>query len=194
MPTSSPDQNPEIPNAASFAELSNYLRDKPHFPLSDAIPQLNLGGQEGGICDLQFAIMQLIQRSDAGVNVLQMLSASIHLMLEVEFHFAEQLRRVEAELPPFNDAPQADKDDVARALRALLVSLRTSSGLTESLFSQLTSTFGFRRLEDLRKRGARPITTAELRSYLLISDELLSSLNLDRSPVTEYLDRAAQSE
>lgn len=194
MPTSSPDSNPEIPNAVSFAELSNHLRDKPYFPLSGAIPELNLGGQEGGICDLQFAIMQLIQRSATGCNVLQMLSASIHLMMEVEFHFAEQLRRVEAELPPFDDAPQKDKDDVARALRALLVSLRTSSGLTESLFAQLTNTFGYRRLEELRSQGVNHSNTAELRSYLLISDELLSSLELERSPVTDYLDRVAHSE
>lgn len=190
---SAPDLNPEIPDAISFSELSNYLSDKPHMPVSPVIPELNLGGPDGGICDLQFAIMQLIQRSDNGCNVLQLLSAAIHLMLEVELHFSEQIRRAEAELPPFDDAGEAERLDVARVLRGLTMSLKASSGLTEDLFSALMANFGSKRVQFVRDRITGVPTPSEFRSHLLISDELISGLQLDRASVTRYLDRASET-
>lgn len=189
----SPDSIPEIPDSISFAQLHNYLAEKPHLPISDVIPELNLGGSDGGICDLQFAIMQLIQKSTDGCNVLQLLSASIHLMMEVEFHFAEQIRRAEAELPPFDTASERDRAEITSILRGIVMALKASSGLSEDLFGALTQNFGMRRMQSIRDRTASATSPSEFRSHLLISDELLKCLQLERDPVTRYLDRTAET-
>lgn len=185
--------SPKIPDSISFKELSNFLRDKPSLPLSTVIPELDLGGPIGGVCDLQFAIMQLIQRSAKGCNILQLLSAAIHLLTEVEFHFAEQINRVDAELPPFDKTSEEDRKEVITTLRGLILSLRTANGLNEELFTGLMHNFGIRRIQAIRDQITGVITPEEFRSHLLISDELLDGLQLQRDPVTEYLDRAANT-
>lgn len=184
---------PKIPDSVSFKELSNLLRDKPSLPISTVIPELDLGGSVGGICDLQFAILQLIQRSANGCNILQLLSASIHLLVEVEYHFAEQINRAEAELPPFEGVTEQERKEVIASLRGLILSVRASSGLMEELFTGLMHNFGPRRVRAIRDQITGIATPEEFRSHLLISDELLSCLQLPRDRVTEYLDRASKT-
>lgn len=191
---SQPDPTPQIPDSVSYAELNQLLRDKPALPLSPAIPELDLGGPDGGVCDLQFAILQLMERSTTGCNVLQLLSAAIHLLMEVEMHFIDQAKRAESELPPFDDVSSEDRAVVLSIFRGLIMSLKTAGSLNEEVFTSLMHTYGARRLGLIKDTITGVITPADFRSHLLISDGLLTGLNLERNSVTQYLERASKSD
>lgn len=181
---------PEIPDSISPERLSRLLRNRNPLPASDLIPELDFGGDMGAPCDLQFSIAQLIERSNTGTNIIQMLVASMHLLTEVESHLDRHLQQVLIEDEPYADLPARDQKALAALMRSHLLNLRASLHQLEDTLAQVGYPYYYARARDLVKSkfSVEDHNLREFRSHMLISDELLRSLNVDRDAVTQYLD------
>jgi hypothetical protein len=181
---------PEIPNSVSTEMLDALLRNRNPLPASTVIPSLDLGGERGAPCDLQFSICQLIERSTNGTNVIQMLVAAMHLLVEVESHFERHVTYAMQEEPPYDDLPAADQQGIARLLRQQLLALRVTLQQLEEVLTTVGYPYYQQRAAELVQGvfQGKKTNLREFRSHMLISDELLSSLELERQGVTDYLD------
>lgn len=186
---------PEIPNSVSSEMLDALLRNRNPLPTSTAIPTLNLGGERGAPCDLQFAICQIIERSTNGTNIIQMMVAAMHLLTEVEAHFDRHITYAMQEDPPYDDLPAVDQQGIARFLRQHLLSLRVSLQQLEEILTLIGYPYYEMRAKELTHGvfQGKKTNLREFRSHMLISDELLDSLQLQRQPVTDYLDHITDS-
>jgi hypothetical protein len=185
-----------VPDSVSPEALRSFLSRGANLPESELVPELNLGGSMGAPCDLQFVISQVIARSSTGTNIVQMLCAGMHLLTEVEAHFEDQLERLALEEDPFEGLSGSEQKSCGVLLRRNLVALRTSLHALEELLSGLTMAFYQARAHDLQ-HGAlqdKRFSLEEFRSHMLISDELLASLQLERQAVTAYLNASVPSE
>lgn len=185
-----------VPDSVSPEALRSFLNRGANLPESELVPELNLGGSMGAPCDLQFVISQVIARSSTGTNIVQMLCAGMHLLTEVESHFEDQLERLALEEEPFEGLSGSEQKSCGVLLRRNLVALRTSLHALEELLSGLTMAFYQARAHDLQHgvlQGKR-FSLEEFRSHMLISDELLASLQLERQAVTAYLNDSVPSE
>ena len=185
---------PEIPHAVSTEALHSLLeRASSGPPVSAVIPALNLGGALGAPCDLQFVISQLIQRSSTGTNLVQMLVAATHLLSESEGHFSEQLARLDSPEPPYDRLSPAERAATAQLAGQHRDQLRAALECLEALLQEFSLPFHQARSRSLLSGplAGRSIPVREFRSHLLISEELLDSLELERAAVTAFLDACA---
>lgn len=183
--------NPEIPDSISADMLNNLLRGRNALPLSDKIPALDFGGEVGAPCDLQFSICQLIERSAAGTNIIQMLVAAMHLLTEVEAHFERHLTSVAQEAAPYDRLSAHEQKVLARVMRDHMMYLKVSSKHLEDVLTHVGYPYYSGRAQQLindRFQQER-VLMRDFRSHLLISDELLESLGVTRADVTNYLDQ-----
>jgi hypothetical protein len=188
---------PEIPDAISADALTSLLGQRRGAPASSVIPELDLGGTLGAPCDLQFVISQLIARSATGTNLVQMLVAGMHLLTEAESHFAEQLERLATAQPPFDRANSDEQHMVRRLLTAHIHHVQLAIAQLEPLLQAVSVPMYQARTRQLMEgpyQGQTGIPLPELRSHLLISDELIASLGLERSAITAYLNRQASDD
>jgi hypothetical protein len=186
---------PEIPNSVSSEMLDALLRNRNPLPTSTVIPSLDLGGERGAPCDLQFAICQIIERSANGTNIIQMMVAAIHLLTEVESHFERHITYAMQEEPPYDDLPAADQQGIARFMRQHLLSLRVSLQQLEETLTLIGYPFYEMRAKELTHGvfAGKQTKLREFRSHMLVSDEVLNSLQLERQSVTDYLDHITDS-
>lgn len=185
-PLSAVTDSPQIPDSISASELSALLNGGSQLPLSSVLPSLNFGGLVGGVCDLQFAINQLICSSN-GVNIVQVLCAAIHLVNELDSSMLAQLHNLEQRLPPYDQADEQDAQLLKRYIGQNRRGLQGSLMHLESVMTVLMPTFAQERVSLLRQRGQVNGDLPTFRSRLLISDELLSDLEIARQAVTDYL-------
>ena len=187
--------SPEIPDSVSPEMLDGLLRNRNPLPTSDTIPSLDLGGETGAPCDLQFAMSQLISRSSRGTNIIQMLVASLYLAAEVEDHFSQQLQRLMQEDPPYADASAAEQQLIGSFLSNHLLSLRMGIQQLESLLAEVGYPYYQERARQLLTTTFKDkaVKLRDFRSHMMISDELLGSLQVDRAAVTDYLDNITKS-
>jgi hypothetical protein len=186
---------PEIPDSISSEMLDALLRNRNPLPISTVIPSLNLGGERGAPCDLQFSICQLIECSSSGTNIIQMMVAAIHLLTEVESHYDRHLAYASQGDSPYDDLSESELHGVNQMLRQQLLPLRASlRQLEENLTSIGYPYYDMRAFELTRSvfRGKK-VELRDFRSHMLISDEVLESLQLEREPVTHYLDQTDAS-
>lgn len=183
--------SPEIPDSISSEMLSTLLRSRNPLPLSEVVPALDFGGECGAPCDLQFSICQLIERSTGGTNIIQMLVASMHLLTEVESHFERHLTSLAQEDEPYDQLSGADQQMLARLMREHTLLLKVSLKQLEEVLTQVGYPYYAQRAQELMKDRSeqKRILLRDFRSQLLISDELLASLGLERAAVTTYLDQ-----
>lgn len=181
---------PEIPDSISPEMLDGLLRNRNPLPISDVIPSIDFGGSVGAPCDLQFALSQLIERSARGTSILQMLVTSLYLITEIEGHFDQHLELVMREDPPYTDVPAADQKQIARCMRSYLMGLRIASQQLEELLAVIGYPYYQERAKQLIETEfkGRPRSLPDFRSHMMISSELLDSLQIDRASVTTYLD------
>lgn len=181
---------PEIPSSVSTEMLDALLRNRNPLPASAVIPSLDLGGERGAPCDLQFSICQLIERSANGTNIIQMLVAAMHLLVEVESHFDRHITYAMQEDPPYDDLPAVDQQSIARLLRQQLLALRVTLQQLEEVLTTVGYPYYQQRAAELVQGvfQGKKTSLRDFRSHMLISDELLSSLELERQGVTDYLD------
>jgi len=186
----------QVPDSVSSEALRSFLHRPAGLPESALIPEINLGGSRGAPCDLQFVISQVIARSSTGTNIVQMLCASMHLLTEIESHFEDQLERLVLEEEPFQNLSASEQQGVGRVMRENLLALRTSMHALEGSISELTLAFYHVRSEGIMAgpMHGKPLDMEEFRSHMLISDELLASLGLERGAVTAYLNASVPSE
>lgn len=177
---------PEIPDSISASELSALLSGRRALPMSSVIPSLNFGGASGGACDLQFAVNQLICAS-GGTNVVQVLCAAIHLLTELDATLAEQQRNVAERREPFAAASSDERQVLERYLTQNRRGLHSGLLHLESVMAMLMPAFAHERITWLKRHGQLSSDLAEFRSRLLISDELLADLELEREAVSAYL-------
>lgn len=185
----------DIPDTVSTEMLSSLLRGRNPMPLSEGIPALNFGGENGAPCDLQFAICQLIERSEHGVNIIQMLVAAMHLLSEVESHFEKHAESLAREDAPYNELSAGEQQTLARVMREHLMYLKVSLKHLEDVLTPVGYPYYAMRSKDLidGALAGKELDLREFRSHLLISDELINSLGLERPALTTYLDSATKS-
>ena len=79
----SPDERGLFPDSISgdrLRELASRLSND--LPVSDVIPALEFRDTDinsGGLCDLQFVLIQLVEKSTSGLEYVQLLTASLYL-------------------------------------------------------------------------------------------------------------------
>ena len=185
----------DIPDTVSTEMLSSLLRGRNPMPLSEAIPALDFGGENGAPCDLQFAICQLIERSEHGVNIIQMLVAAMHLLSEVESHFEKHADSLAREDAPYDQLSAGEQQTLARVMREHLMYLKVSLKHLEDVLTPVGYPYYAMRSKELIQGplADKQLDLREFRSHLLISDELIKSLGLERSALTTYLDSATKS-
>lgn len=178
--------SPQIPDAISASALGALLSGRQRLPLSTVIPSLNFGGAIGGSCDLQFAINQLICAS-SGVNLVQILCAAIHLVTEMDSSLLHQLQAIERGDAPYDQASETERQILQRYISQNRRGLQGSLLHLESVMTVLMPTFAYERIQWLRQHHGLIGDLPSFRSQLLISDELLRDLELERQVVTDYL-------
>ena len=181
---------PEIPDSISPEMLDTLLRGRNPLPISQVVPGLDFGGELGAPCDLQFAICQLIERSSNGTNIIQMLVAAMHLLTDVESHFEKHLNSLALEDEPYDQLPAADQQALGRLMREHTLGLKVAVKHLEDVLTQVGYPFYSQRAQALidDRFKTKRVLMRDFRSHLLISDELLDSLEIERSAVTTYLD------
>lgn len=184
---------PEVPDSISAESLHSFLRNCNPLPVSALIPEVDLGGPKGAPCDLQFCITQLIHKSTDGTNLIQLLTAAMYLLCETEFQFDDQLQRLAAEEPPYDELNGGEQHTMACLLRRHLLCARASMNHLEELIGELTTLFYRGRAHFLLNEvfTAEP-SLDDFRSHMLISDGVLRSLDLERDAVTTYINGTAR--
>lgn len=182
---------PEIPDSISPEMLDTLLRGRNPLPISQVVPALDFGGELGAPCDLQFAICQLIERSSNGTNIIQMLVAAMHLLTDVESHFEKHLTSLALEDEPYDQLPAADQQVLGRVMRDHTLGLKVAVKHLEDVLTQVGYPYYSQRAQALieDRFKAKRVLMRDFRSHLLISDELLDSLEVERTAVTTYLDQ-----
>lgn len=183
---------PEIPDSISASELSALLSGGDKLPLSTVIPCLDFGGSTGGACDLQFAINQMICAS-GGVNIVQVLTAAMHLIVELDCTFANQLDNIRLQYAPYDKASDEERMVMTRYISQNRRGLQNSMLHLESVMAMLVPAFAHERIDLLKQKYGHFENIKKFRSHLLISDELLMDLEIDRDAVTEYLAQQASA-
>lgn len=171
--------------------LNTLLHGRNPLPAAEVIPALDFGGEYGAPCDLQFAICQLIERSAGGTNIIQMLVASMHLLTEVESHFERHLNSLALEDEPYNTLSAQEQKVLARVMREHTMMLKAGLKHLEEVLAEVGYPYYTQRAQELinDRFQQKRVLMRDFRSHLLISDELLVSLGIDRSAVTTYLDQ-----
>ena len=183
--------SPEIPDSISSEMLNSLLRGRNPLPISEVVPALDFGGELGAPCDLQFSICQLIERSTGGTNIIQMLVAAMHLLTEVEAHFERHMNSLALEDEPYNTLSAPEQQTLARVMREHTLLLKVSLKHLEEVLTQVGYPYYAQRAQELinDRFQQKRVLMRDFRSQLLISDELLASLGIERSAVTTYLDQ-----
>lgn len=169
-----------------MSELGALLSGRHRLPVSPVIPSLNFGGDVGGSCDLQFVINQLISAS-SGVNLVQVLCAAIHLVNEMDQNLLQQLQAIEQGDAPYDSASDTERQILQRYVVQNRRGLQGSLLHLESVMAVLMPTFAHERIQWLRQHNLLDSDLPTFRSRLLISDELLRDLELERQVVSDYL-------
>lgn len=178
----------DIPDTISAEALTSLLRGRNPMPLSDVIPALNFGGENGAPCDLQFSICQLIERSAAGTNIIQMLVAAMHLLSEVESHFERHMESLAREDAPYNKLTAAEQQTLGRVMREHTMYLKVALKHLDDVLTPVGYPYYAMRSKELLEGVFKEeqVKLADFRSHLMLSDELLETLGIERSDVTNY--------
>ena len=182
-----------IPDSISGDQLRSFLasRTGSKMPLSAVIPTLTFGGStgtQGGICDLQLVVMQIIQQSEAGINLLQEFTAAVYLLHSVNESLERRRADVMNDQSLIGKLPRHERDRISRSLDEFQSVLNTITRLSEQLHFAFMISSSAETIHQIRDQiGADD--EALIRSHLLISDSLIRSLQLSRDQVSEFIDR-----
>lgn len=182
----------EIPSAVSAADLAAVLSKRGKLPPASALPSLQFGDDDcGGPCDLQLAVMLLIDRSDSGVNLVQEATCALWLLHRIQEQIESHHNQATAGEGIFDSL----SGEPLERVRGELGAMRNLIGEINSSLMVLHSGMTIPAVER-RCRAAMAASTTELsdeqlsalRSQLLISDEVIESLGLERKVVDQFLE------
>lgn len=180
--------SPQIPDSVSADMLRGLLGKS--MPTSAVIPSLDFGGKLGAPCDLQFAVAQIVAQSVAGVNIIQILIAAMHLLSEVQLYLDDRLERIKTGDDTLEGATEGVKAEILAEMKRQCAAITSATVHIESMVQALAPVICQTRIDALVRSGevAPGVTSTEqLASYLLVSSELLDSLGIKRSDITQFL-------
>ncbi|HCA35884.1 MAG TPA: hypothetical protein DEP13_04490 [Gammaproteobacteria bacterium] len=153
-------------------------------PVSEVIPSLDfrdIAINSGGLCDLQFVLIQLVERSKSGLEYVQLLTASFYLFDRCFEFLSESIK----------EAKETYEGDDKVVVLGELVSLQLVFKNVLDQFAELhlgmCVSANHDRINSLRRKLSEEATQDDYRSHLLISDGLLKSLGLNREDVDQFI-------
>lgn len=179
----------EIPDSVSAETLKNLIGGAKPLPGSDQFPVIDFGGQFGGPSDLQYVICLLIQQSTDGVNIAQLLFAALHLLSVTESHLEHAVDRLDPSDTSLGAVSQRDLDLVKKTMKSQASDIRDAIRAVDSVASLLGPALSAQRAQAITKSLPKGTVmhSDEFFSRLLISDELINSLGISRSLVSEFV-------
>ena len=182
-----------FPDGVTTEQLEKLLKEKYKkqgiTPLSDVIPVLDFGKAGGGFRDLTLVVKQIedksqnktcpMQHIDLALHCLERLYASIETNTDVINLPPELIAELGA------DITEADKKLVASQMKQFKQNTAAVISKVVELYTRMQTATVISRLDCIRKhlRKTDPhnkMSDKEVFSYLLYSDELLKSLQLER--------------
>jgi hypothetical protein len=184
----SADERGLFPDSISGRRLRDLLkRQLPELPVSDKVPSLEFRDEDlgsGGLCDLQFVIIQLVEKSQSGLEYVQLLTASLYLF-ERCFEFLGQ---------SIDDANEtydgSNKDAVIGELRSFQLIFQRVLRQFNELHLAMSAAASLERIQKLHLQQGADMSDQEAESRLLISEGLIQSLGLDRESITTYIQQS----
>lgn len=177
-----------IPDSVSHSTLASLLAAGGKAPASPVIPTLEFGSEGGAPCSLQLVVMCLIQQSRSGVNICQIVTAALFLLHNAQSEFEKWERLAETGDFPFADASPEERHDAAFDMRELSAVMNAITSQLENINRALLVPLIAQRMNEINLPTPR---TEEQRtnqlSQLLIDDDLLNDLGINRSDVNRFL-------
>lgn len=179
----------EIPDSISIEALRNLITGPKPLPGLDRMPALDFGDRFGGASDFQYAICLLIQKSASGVNIAQLLTAAIHLLELAQSNLEESADHLDPEDPRAEGISAQELEFLRGMVRSHAAAIRDAIRAADSVSTLVTCALNHKRAENLARAlgNKAAMTSAELASHVLISDELIQSLETDRDGITEFM-------
>ena len=175
-----------FPDSISPSQLRDLLgRAGIQLPVSDLIPKLNFKDSKldsGGICDLQYVVIQLIQNSEDGVEFIQLLTLALYMS---ELCFTAMEGSIDEANALYDGA---DKIHVIEELTGLRDSFKDSLSELSMIHLKLMASATFERINRLRPSLGSAAGQKDFHSHLLLSDALLESLKQTRKEAGPFLD------
>lgn len=174
----------DSPNAVPDGVSSQYLKQlleqsRPFIPTSTALPVLPFGGESGGICDLALVVALLLTRSDNPSNPTQTLVMAMSMLAQLAAFYEEQLVEMEA---------SGGQQGHIEATRLTLESLHAAQEVLAPVTAlRIELSAMFRMGELMRKTTFSLLDPASRESRVLVSDEMLAELQLERPDVDKFL-------
>tara|TARA_B100001121_G_scaffold310206_1_gene340032 strand:+ start:1418 stop:1897 length:480 start_codon:yes stop_codon:yes gene_type:complete len=153
-------------------------------PLSPVMPELVFRDKKtdsGGLCDLQFAIIQLVEKSDGGVEYHQLLTASLYLFERCVFYLKDSISEARA------NYEENDRDSVIAELEAFGSAFEGLMRQFQELHMGMGAAATLDRMQALHKVLGDFTDQETYRSHLVLSQSLLDSMKLDRSSITKFV-------
>ena len=174
-----------FPDSISSDRLRELARGlTPQIALSHVIPELAFRDPEinsGGIADLQFVVMQLIEKSKSGVDIVQLLTATLYLFQHCYTIVSEGV----------DEAQENLTGDEKLAVVAELTSFKLVFANILSQLSELhlgtCAQVTIDRVDRLRTKLGEESGQQDYASHLLLSQALLDSLGLTREEVQQFI-------
>ena len=174
-----------FPDSVSGRRLRELLnQNKPTAPISSIIPSLEFIDESigsGGLCDLQLVIIQIVNKSQGGLEFIQLLTGSLYLFECCYDTLVESIDSAESEYS------SDDKDKVIGELKRLQRSYKKILDAFTQLHLDLSATASIERMQKLRLSQSESMEPFDAESRLLISDAVLDSLGLDRDQVNKFI-------
>jgi hypothetical protein len=184
-----------VPDQISTAALAGLLAGRGELPPALVLPELTFGAEDSGVCDLQLALLLLIQRSSSGVNLIQQLTCALYLLQRVQVQLEASKDAAAAREGIFSSVDSREQELLETQFAELVGHISAITNATEALHAAVTVPHLERRAAELsRERDYAEADLPQLRSQLLISDELLAGLGISRAAVTSFLETQATPE
>lgn len=181
-----------IPDSISADQLKRLLSRSFEMPLSDVIPELDLGDGDdlpGGICDLQLALMQIIKRSTYGTNLMQEFTAALYLIHSVGECLHRRSKQAKANTGPFRQLSDHDRNEIISVLGEYIEVHSVVTHLCESLHHAFMFGSSPETIRQIRSRLGDQASIEEVRSHLMVGDGLLKTLQISRDDFTQYVNK-----
>ena len=176
-----------IPDSISHQALAALIANSDKLPASPVLPSLEFGADAGAPCNLQIAILALIQQSRSGVNLCQLVTALLFLLYNAESSFQQWHQRAVNGEPPFDHDDLQDREATAMAMAEFVAVAKAIAPALEDLNRALVGPLVARRIQQIGQRPEAEEQQGHFYSQLLVSDELLDDLSLTRDDVTQFL-------
>lgn len=181
-----------IPDSVSSDQLQRLLSRSFEMPLSDVIPELDLGDGDvkpGGICDLQLAVMQIIKRCTSGTNLMQEFTAALYLLHSVGECLQRRSKQAKTNTGPFRSLSDHDRNEIIDVLGDYLHIHKAIIELSDRLHVAFMMGSSQETIRQIRSRLGDDASLEDVRSHLMVGDGLLKSLGITRSEFTTYVNK-----